>query len=392
MSAARTIPTADTAAMLGELIAIDTTSVNSNLPFIEHVSDYLRGHGVDVTLVHNEARDKANLFATIGPAGDGGIALSGHSDVVPVAGQDWSTDPFTAVEKEGRIYGRGACDMKSFIGVVLAKVPEFLDRELETPIHLAFSHDEEIGCLGVRSMIAALENRPIRPAGCIIGEPTEMKVIRGHKGKLSMQCRVRGLAAHSSLVEDGVNAIENAAKVVIFLNAIAERLRIEGPHDDGYAPPYTSVHTGTIHGGTQLNIVPQDCVFEFEFRNLPSDDPEKLMAEVRHYVHTEILPRMQEVDPSTGIEWHPLSGFPGLDTPEEADITVLAKALAGANDSAKVSFGTEAGLFSRADMPAIVCGPGSIAQAHKPDEFIELEQVARCEQFLDRLMDRVCER
>jgi acetylornithine deacetylase len=378
--------------LIKRLIGFDTTSHKSNLELIGFMSDYLAGYGIESELFVDESGQKANLYATLGPDDRSGIALSGHTDVVPVDGQDWSSEPFVAEERNGRIYGRGACDMKSFIGVVLAKVPEFLDRELETPIHLAFSHDEEIGCLGVRSMIAALENRPIRPAGCIIGEPTEMKVIRGHKGKLSMQCRVRGLAAHSSLVEDGVNAIENAAKVVIFLNAIAERLRTEGPHDDGYAPPYTSVHTGTIHGGTQLNIVPQDCVFEFEFRNLPSDDPEKLMAEVRHYVHTEILPRMQEVDPSTGIEWHPLSGFPGLDTPEEADITVLAKALAGANDSAKVSFGTEAGLFSRADMPAIVCGPGSIAQAHKPDEFIELEQVARCEQFLDRLMDRVCER
>ncbi|MCP4329940.1 MAG: acetylornithine deacetylase [Alphaproteobacteria bacterium] len=375
--------------MIKKLIAFDTTSHKSNLELIQFIRDYLAESGIDSTLYKDETGEKANLYATLGPDDRPGIALSGHTDVVPVAGQDWSSDPFVAVERDGRIYGRGTCDMKSFIAVVLAKVPDFLARGLETPIHLAFSHDEEIGCLGVRSLLAGLERLPIRPAGCIVGEPTDMKVIRGHKGKLSMQCHVRGLAAHSSLVEHGVNAIENAAAVVGYLSAMAERLRREGPHDEGYDPPYTSVHTGIINGGTQLNIIPQDCMFEFEFRNLPGNDPQALMAEIRKFVEEEIEPAMRDVDPDTGFRWQPLSGFPGLDTPENAEITLLAKALAGANDTRKVSFGTEAGLFSDSGIPAVVCGPGSIEQAHKPDEFVSLEQVARCDQFLDRLMDRV---
>ncbi len=376
--------------MITKLIGFDTTSHKSNLALIHFVRDYLADHGVESELFIDETGEKANLYATLGPDDRPGIALSGHTDVVPVDGQDWSSDPFVAEERDGLIYGRGTCDMKSFIAIVLARVPAFLARGLETPIHLAFSHDEEIGCKGVRSLIAGLENRPIRPAGCIIGEPTDMKVIRGHKGKLSMQCHVRGLAGHSALVEHGVNAIEKAASVIHYLNTVAERIRADGPHDDGYEPPYTSVHTGLISGGVQLNIVPQDCVFEFEFRNLPNDDPDAYMAEIKSFVETEVLPGMHAVDPTTGFEWHPLSGFPGLDTDEDAEITNLVKALAGANTTSQVSFGTEAGLFSNIDIPSVVCGPGSIEQAHKPDEFISVEQINRCELFLDRLMDRVC--
>jgi acetylornithine deacetylase len=376
--------------LIKRLIAFDTTSHKSNLALIDFVRGYLADHGIDSQLFEDETGQKANLYATVGSDDRPGIALSGHTDVVPVEGQNWSSDPFDPVERDDRIYGRGTCDMKSFIAIVLAKLPEFLDRGLDTPLHLSFSHDEEIGCAGVRSLIAGLEKMPVRPSGCIIGEPTDMKVIRGHKGKLSMECRVRGLSCHSSLVEHGVNAVEKAAAVIHFMGGMAERLRTEGPLDDGYDPPYTSLHTGVIHGGTQLNIVPQDCVFEFEFRNLPNENVDHLMAQIQDYAETELLPAMQAIDPATGFIWEPLSGFPGLDTPEDAEITQLALALAGANDTRKVAFGTEAGLFSNIGIPSVVCGPGSIEQAHKPDEFIALEQVARCEQFLDRLMDRVC--
>jgi len=375
--------------MIERLIAFDTTSHKSNMALIDFVRDYLDGHGIDSVLFRDDSGEKANLYATIGPDDRPGIALSGHTDVVPVAGQDWSSDPFRVAARDDRLYGRGTCDMKSFIAIALAKLPAFLERPLETPIHLAFSHDEEVGCVGVRSLLAGLKDMPVKPKGCIVGEPTEMRVMRGHKGKFSMTCHVRGMACHSSMVEHGVNAIENAAALIAHMAEVAARLRDDGPRDDGYDPPYTSLHTGTISGGTQLNIVPQDCVFEFEFRNLPGHDPEAVLADIQAFAERELLPTMRARSAEAGFDWQPLSGFPGLDTPEDAEITRLAMALAGANRTGKVSFGTEAGLFDRHDIPSVVCGPGSVEQAHKPDEFVTLDQVARCETFLDRLVERV---
>lgn len=383
-------PSPNAIELIEKLIAFDTVSHKQNIDLIHFVQEILRREGIESTLFEDASGQKANLYATIGPDDRPGIALSGHTDVVPVDGQEWASDPFRAEVRDGRIFGRGTADMKSFIAIVLSKIPEFLERGLSTPIHLVLSHDEEIGCVGVRSLIAGLERMEIRPAACIIGEPTEMKVIRGHKGKLSMRCHVHGRACHSSLVEKGVNAVEKAAAIITRLSQVGERFRREGPHDDGFDPPYTSVHTGLIKGGTQLNIVPQDCVFEFEFRNLPGHDPDAILAEVREFAEAELIPAMHAVDPSTGIEWLPLSGFPGMDTPEDAEITQLAKALAGANSTQKAPFGTEGGLFQQSGIPTVVCGPGSVDQAHRPDEFVSLEQVARCELFLDRLMDRVC--
>jgi acetylornithine deacetylase len=352
------------------------------------VGDYLKDLGIESELVHNDEGTKANLYATLGPADKPGIALSGHTDVVPVDGQDWHSEPFQIIEKNGRLYGRGTSDMKSFIGVCLALAPEFLARKINTPLHFAFSYDEEIGCLGVRSLIDALAQRAVKPSAVIIGEPTQMKVVRAHKGKLSYRCKVSGFEAHSSLSHIGVNAVEAAAEAVSYLKSMARRHRDQGPFDSELVPPYTTVHTGTIHGGTALNIVPKTCSFEFEFRHLPEDDPHALLDELRDHVAQHIEPEMHSTVPGTGFSFEPMSHIPGLSTDEDAEVVQLAKALTGQNTTAKVAFGTEAGLFQAGGMPAVVCGPGSIDQAHKPDEFIELDQINQCEIFLRRLFER----
>lgn len=376
--------------MIRRLVAFDTTSRNSNLALVEFVRDYLAGLGIESRLVYDEGGGKANLYATLGPDDRPGIALSGHTDVVPVDGQDWQTDPWQVTERDGRLYGRGTADMKSFLAVALAMAPEFLERGLKTPIHLVFSYDEEVGCVGVRRLLEVLRDMPIRPAACIVGEPTEMKVVVAHKGKKSVRCRVRGFECHSSLAPRGVNAIEYAAEVIAYLRRMAQRIAAEGASDPDYDIPHTTVHTGVVQGGTALNIVPKDCYFDFEFRYLPGDDPEALFDEVRRFAERELEPAMRAVAPETGFSWEEISAFPGLDTPTDAEIVDLAKTLSGSNATGKVAFGTEAGLFQSIGIPAIICGPGSIDQAHKPDEFVSLEQVALCERFLRRLMDRVC--
>lgn len=385
-------PSARSLEMIRKLVSFDTTSRNSNLGIIEFIRDYLASHGIEARLVHDEAGKKANLYATLGPQDKPGIALSGHTDVVPVDGQEWSSDPWTLTERDGKLYGRGTCDMKSFVAIALAMVPDFLAQPLATPIHLLFSYDEEVGCVGVRRLIAELKQLPVRPASVIVGEPTGMKVIVAHKGKLSVRCHVRGFEAHSSLAPRGVNAIEYAAELIAQLNRMGRRIAAEGPFDPHYDVAHSTVHTGVIHGGTALNIVPKDCYFDFEFRHLTGVDPEALFGELKKFAETELVPAMRKVAPDTGISWEDLSSFPGLDMPEEHDVVVLAKSLAGANAVQKVAFGTEAGLFQQAGMPTIICGPGSIDQAHKPNEFVSLEQVALCEAFLGRLIKRAASR
>ena len=379
----------ETRAMIERLIAFDTTSRNSNLELIHYVRDYLAELGVQSELVHGDEGRKANLYATLGPTDRPGIALSGHTDVVPIDNQDWTRDPWKVSEHDGRLFGRGTCDMKSFVAVALAHAPRFLEAGLTTPVHLCLSYDEEVGCKGVRPLLEFLASRPIRPAMCVVGEPTEMKVITGHKGKTSIRCHVRGKEAHSSLAPQGVNAVNAAARVVGHLADMAARKAAEGPFDEDFDVPYTTVHTGTIEGGTQLNIVPGHCRFEFEFRFLPQDDPQALLAEVQRYAEREVQPAMQAVDPATGFDWEQIAGFPGLDLAPDAEVIELAKSLSGGNATGKVAFGTEAGLFDAGGIPAVVCGPGSIDQAHKPDEFIALEQVALCERFMQRLEDRL---
>ncbi len=375
-------------AMIERLVGMPTVSRDSNLPLVEYARDYLAGLGFAVRLIPGEGGRKANLFASIGPAGDGGVILSGHTDVVPVDGQDWSSDPFRLTRRDGRLYGRGTCDMKSFVAVALALAPAMAAARLKAPIHLAFSYDEEVGCLGVRPMLAELARQGLRAAACIVGEPTGMQVVSAHKGKHSWRTRVRGFECHSSLAPTGVNAVEYAAELIAFLRALARRKAAEGPFDPAYDVPHTTVHVGTVNGGTALNIVPLDCAFDWEIRYLPGDDPLALKAEVEALAG-RLAAEMQARRPATGITFEDLSSFPGLATPEDAPVVQLAKALSGANATAKVAFGTEAGLFQEAGFPTVVCGPGSIDQAHKPDEFIALDQVARCEAFVARLIARL---
>jgi acetylornithine deacetylase len=370
------------------LVGFDTTSRNSNLELIEFVRDYLAGHGIEARLVHDESGAKANLYATIGPADKPGIALSGHTDVVPVDGQAWSRDPFALAESDGRLYGRGACDMKGFIAVALAFVPEFAAAPLATPVHLSFSYDEEIGCIGVRRLLADLDGLAVRPAACIVGEPTGMQVVRGHKGKLALTCQVRGRACHSSLVHQGANAVEAAAEAIAFLSGLARRYRDEGPFDPEFDPPYSSLQTGRIEGGVAVNIVPEACRFEVELRNLPGDDPDNVIAALSAFAEETLLPELRERAPEAAFEIDVLSRYPGLAIDENAEIVRLAKSLTGANDTAMVSFGSEAGLFQQAGIPAVLCGPGHIDQAHKPDEYVAIEQMARCEAFMARLVER----
>lgn len=376
--------------MIRRLVAFDTTSRNSNLELIDFVRDYLDGFGIASRLVHDDTGTKANLYATLGPEDVGGIALSGHTDVVPVDGQHWSSDPWTVAERDGRLYGRGTCDMKGFLAVALALVPEFLSRGLKTPVHLVLSHDEEVGCIGIRSLIDVLSAMPVRPRACIVGEPTEMKVMVAHKGKMSMRCHVHGHECHSSLAPAGVNAIEYAAEVIAYLRAMARRKAEQGPFDPAYDVPHTTIHTGVVHGGTALNIVPKDCYFDFEIRHIAEDDPAALIGEVQRFAEETLKPQMTATAPGAGFTWKELSRIPGLATREDEEIVALAKALSGSNSTGKVAFATEAGLFQEVGIPTIICGPGSIEQAHKPDEFVSLDQIAQCVAFMRRLMDRVC--
>lgn len=372
--------------LLARLVAFDTTSRNSNLPLIEFVEGFFADHGIGARRIADETGEKANLWITIGPDVPGGIILSGHTDVVPVDGQDWSSDPFQLTERDGRLHARGACDMKGFLACVMAAVPRMLTSELVRPIHIAFSYDEEVGCVGARRMVERLAEDGVAPAYCVVGEPTMMEVVTGHKGKRSMKVTVRGLACHSSLAPQGVNAVDYAALMVVRMREIAKRLAGDGARDEAFDVPFSTAHTGTIAGGTALNIVPDECSFLCEFRALPSEDPDIYVEELRAYAR-ELTAEMRAVSPDTGIDVEVYAGFPGLDTPPEAEITTLAKSFAGANGHSKVAYGTEAGLFAKGlGCQTIVCGPGSITVAHRPDEYVEQSQLDRCDRFLDKLI------
>jgi len=376
--------------MIKSLIAFDTTSRESNLVLIDWVRNYLNGLGIQSQLTFDDDERKANLYATAGPEDRGGVMLSGHTDVVPVDGQDWDTNPFAVTELDGRLYGRGTCDMKSFIAVALAHLPDFVERGLAIPLHLALSYDEEIGCVGVRRLIDQVRGFDVRPEMCVVGEPSDMKVVVAHKGKRSFACDVTGMAAHSSLAPSAVNAVEFAAEIVSFIRRKAKSLQSDGPFEEGFDPPHATVHTGLIQGGTQLNIVPDHCSFQFEIRYLPFDDHVGFIDDVRHFAENEILPEMRERFEASDIVFREMSGFPGLTTPDDAEVSQMCRHLAASNETAKVSFGTEAGLFSAGGIPTVVCGPGSVEQAHKPNEFVSLEQVAKCDGFMERLKEKLC--
>jgi acetylornithine deacetylase len=374
--------------MIRRLVGFPTVSRESNLALIDFVRERLRDLDADVRLTFDDDRRKANLFATLGPRCDGGLVLSGHTDVVPVEGQAWSADPFTLRHEHGRVYGRGTSDMKSFIAIALAMLPSYVPR-LAKPIHLALSYDEEVGCIGVGRLIDDLKHARVRPSACVVGEPTLMAPVIAHKGKKSFRCSVRGLTAHSAYAPSAVNAVEAAAEAVAYLKKMARRHRDRGPHDHAFDVSHTTLHTGVIRGGTALNIVPHECIFDFEMRHLPSDDPDALLAEFEAYLARELLPEMHRVDARTGFELIQLSEIPALDTSAETQIVALVQELTGNSETGKVSYGTEASQFQRAGIQTVVCGPGSIEQAHKADEFIALEQVAACESFLSKLMERM---
>ncbi|MEX5687144.1 acetylornithine deacetylase [Pseudomonas silesiensis] len=376
--------------LLERLIGFATVSRDSNLELIRFIEAYLAEHGVQSELFFNEEGTKANLFATIGPLASGGVVLSGHTDVVPVDGQAWTVDPFRLTEKDGRLYGRGTADMKGFIASVLAAVPTFVQRNLLTPVHLAFSYDEEVGCLGVRPMLAELEKRPFKPRLCLIGEPTELKPVLGHKGKLAMRCEVRGAACHSAYAPYGVNAIEYAAQLIGRLGVIGEQLAHPDNHDQRFDPPFSTVQTGVIKGGRALNIVPAECEFDFEVRALPDFDAQAVADQLQAFAREHVLPKMRAVQADTDIRLRPLSAYPGLATPPESEAARLLALLSNSSAFGTVAFGTEGGLFDQAGIPTVVCGPGSMDQGHKPDEFIALEQLSGCDEMLLRLADYLC--
>jgi acetylornithine deacetylase len=371
--------------LLAALIGFNTTSRESNLQLIEFVRDYLTRYDVPCELILNAERSKANLFATLGPDDRPGIVLSGHTDVVPVDGQAWSVPAFELTETHGKLFGRGTADMKGYIACVLAAVPRLLAAPLHMPVHIALSYDEEVGCLGVRSLLAELAQRPVKPLLCIIGEPTEMKPVLGHKGKLAMRCEVHGAACHSAYAPQGVNAIEYAAELIGELGRIGSRLRAPELHDPRFDPPFSTVQTGVISGGTALNIVPADCRFDFEVRALPTLDPRGVADELERYAEQELVPTMLAINGQSGIRFCELSSYPGLATDSRSQAAELIAQFCGSNDFSTVAFGTEGGLFDAIGIPTVVCGPGSMDQGHKPDEFVSIEQLDACDAMLERV-------
>lgn len=379
-------PSPQVLAMVERLLAFPTVSRDSNLGLIEWTRDYLADMGVKSRLTYDASGKKANLFATLGEGCKPGMVLSGHTDVVPVEGQAWDSDPFKASIRDGRIYARGAADMKSFIAVALALTPRFLAANMDSALHFALSYDEEVGCIGVRSLIADLAEIGLKPAGCIVGEPTMMQPIIAHKGMDRFRCCVRGREAHSSYTTLGVNAIEYAARIIVYIRQMADRMAQLETRDHSFTVPYTTLQTGTIHGGLSPNIVPKDCEFHFEARTTPGVRTETLYQEIQEFAAT-LLPEMRRVDPNSVIDFEWLHSAPGLSMQEHDTLVQLAAALARNKPNGAVSYGTEAGLFQQAGIPTVVCGPGSIEQAHRPNEYIELEQIAQCEAFMMRLID-----
>ncbi|TDO97962.1 acetylornithine deacetylase [Marinomonas balearica] len=376
---------------LTKLISFDTTSVHSNLELMAYIQSFLNEYGVESTLDYNQEKTKANLYATIGPIEKPGILLSGHTDTVPVKGQSWSTDPFKLTFLDSKAFGRGTADMKSFIAVALASVPKMLSANLTKPIHFAFSYDEEIGCLGVRSLIEKLKHLDVKPAACIVGEPTEMKLVTSHKGKLAARVTVTGKECHSGMAPHGVNAVNYAARLVNWLENAANDKAQNGPFHTQYDIPYSTIHTGIIQGGTALNIVPNHCQFDFEIRNIADDNPQDLLGHFADYCQ-ELIGEMTQKASDTDIAIEVLTEYPGLAKSNDDAIISYLKNLTDDAEEGQINFGTEGGLFSeRLKLPTVVCGPGSMQQGHKPDEFIYIEQLAKSEAFIERLIDSLSE-
>ncbi len=379
-----TEPTASGLAWAQRLVRMNTVSRESNLPLIECIADHLRTLGVPVRLTFDAERRKANLFATLGTGKPGGVILSGHTDTVPWDGQDWQTDPLGGEVREGRLWARGSADMKGFIGLVVARTQAFLDAELPHALHYAFSFDEEVGGFGVRHLIADLQDAGLAPRLCIVGEPTNMVPAVAHKGVYRWRCCIKGRAAHSSLTPLAVNAIEAGARVVTRIADLADGWRASEPRYPGFDVPFTTAAVGVMHGGIADNVVPEDCHFHYEFRNLPGSDALAMQRQVTDYA-ASLAPAMQAVDPATGFRFEEICAMPSFLAPPGDPAVALAQRLAGTDSTTLVAFGTEAGLFQQAGIATVVCGPGSINQAHQADEYVSLAQLAQCETFLQRL-------
>jgi acetylornithine deacetylase len=372
--------------LLARLVAFDTTSHKSNLPLIRFVGDYLRQHGVESTLVPTPDGQKASLFATIGPTGVGGVALSGHTDVVPVEGQAWSSDPFTLVERDGRLYGRGACDMKGYLACVLAMVPELRARNLATPVHIAFSYDEEVGCTGVRPMVAELGASLPLPRMVLVGEPTGMAVVDAHKGPMRWTVHLTGKAAHSSMPHLGVNAVSHAGRLLGELARIEAELK-ETSRDPRFDPPYTTLQVTQFAGGTASNIVPAACWFGWEIRRLPGFDAAALDARFRRFAEEQCVVPMRQAAPEAGVSIELVNEVPPFQADAGSPVVPLTLKLAQQNETFAVCYATEASLFQAGGAPSVVCGPGHIAQAHTPDEYLEVAELEKCLAFLARVAD-----
>ncbi len=371
--------------LVEKLVSFDTTSRDSNLHLIRFVESYLADAGVASKLIYDDTGAKANLFATVGPQIDGGVVLSGHTDVVPVDGQDWSSDPFRCVGRDGRLYGRGTSDMKSFIASCLALLPEMRKAKLKRPLHFAFSYDEEVGCFGVDGIVRHIEGMTTRPQAVVVGEPTMMKVVNAHKGVCAIDTVVTGLEAHSSATNMGVNSVFYAAELVNFIAKLAEEAKGEA-RNERFDPPYTTIHVGAIRGGTARNIIPKETTINWEYRALPGVDGRWILARFERFARDEVLPRMRAVHPGADIRSTIGAEIRPLMPEKESAAESLVRALTGANQSYAVAYGTEAGAFQHAGVPTVVCGPGDIAQAHKPDEFIALSQLDACDDFLRKLI------
>ena len=369
--------------VLGRLLSFDTTSRESNLSLIHYIQGYLHQLDIESTLILNEDKTKANLYARLGPAGDGGIMLSGHTDVVPVDGQHWTLPPFQLTEQENRCYGRGSADMKGFLACVLEAIPHFQKTNLRLPLHLSFSYDEEVGCLGVRSLIEHIKASPEKPMLCLIGEPTEMKPVYGHKGKVAMRCKVHGHACHSAYAPEGVNAVEYAAKLIHHVTQLAEPLKHQ--LDERFSPPYSTLHTGVIHGGTALNIVPDNCYFDMEMRYLPKTDAAQTFQSLFNYAQNTLQPDMQTIQPHTHIEFETLSAYPALLTDPQSEYAQWLASWCQNEHFETVPYGTEGGLFDEAGVATLICGPGSMDQGHKADEYVTYEQLNRCSNMIENL-------
>lgn len=370
------------------LVRMNTVSQNSNLELIHFLRDHLAKLGVQSRLTFNESKTKANLFATLGEGKPAGVILSGHTDTVPWDGQDWTMDPLSALVKEGpegpSLYGRGSADMKAFIGIAVSQAEQFLNSNAPFAIHYAFSYEEEIGCFGVRELIADLRDAGIQPLACIVGEPTSMVPAIAHKGVYRYKCCVRGKEAHSSLTPHSVNAIEMAARVVGRLRDMGEGFEREEPRFEGFDVPFSTTSVGQFHGGIADNVVPRDAEFRYEFRDLPTANAAQMQAEVVAYARS-LEPAMKKVAPAAGFDFETICEIPSFLGRPDDPVTRLAQKLSGEQGTTLVAFGTEAGLFKNAGIPTVVCGPGSIRQAHQPDEYVSLEQLARCEAFMQGL-------